>query len=85
MTFDPVKINLQQTQYQCGGRKSVCVTTEVCFVYNIKSDNQDANSAAGEPLSVPFLHLYASSLRKLLCFMTSCFLLRGALQTSATI
>lgn len=46
MTFDPVKINLQQTQYQCGGRKSVCVTTEVCFVYNIKSDNQDANSAA---------------------------------------
>uniref|UniRef100_A0A8C3AYL5 Integrin, alpha 1 n=1 Tax=Cyclopterus lumpus TaxID=8103 RepID=A0A8C3AYL5_CYCLU len=48
MTFDPVKINLQQTQYQCehGGRKSVCVTTEVCFVYNVKSDNQDVNPAA---------------------------------------
>uniref|UniRef100_A0A8C4GNN8 Integrin, alpha 1 n=1 Tax=Dicentrarchus labrax TaxID=13489 RepID=A0A8C4GNN8_DICLA len=40
MTFDPVKINLQQTQYQCehGGPKSVCVTTEVCFSYVIKSD-----------------------------------------------
>ncbi|XP_029300794.1 integrin alpha-1 [Cottoperca gobio] len=48
MTFDPVKINLQQTQYQCehGGRKSVCVTTEVCFVYSIKSDKQDVNAAA---------------------------------------
>ncbi|KAF1377677.1 hypothetical protein PFLUV_G00203230 [Perca fluviatilis] len=48
MTFEPVKINLQQTQYQCehGGRKSACVTTEVCFVYNIKSDKQDVNTAA---------------------------------------
>lgn len=48
MTFDPVKINLQQTQYQCerGARKSVCVTTEVCFVYGIKSDKQDLNAAA---------------------------------------
>ncbi|XP_034752463.1 integrin alpha-1 [Etheostoma cragini] len=48
MTFDPVKINLQQTQYQCeyGGRKSVCVTTDVCFVYAIKSDKQDINTPA---------------------------------------
>ncbi|XP_037608062.1 integrin alpha-1 isoform X1 [Sebastes umbrosus] len=48
MTFDPVKINLQQTQNQCehGGRKSACVTTEVCFVYSVKSDNQDVNAAA---------------------------------------
>uniref|UniRef100_UPI0037E79BC9 integrin alpha-1 n=1 Tax=Semicossyphus pulcher TaxID=241346 RepID=UPI0037E79BC9 len=47
MTFDPVKINLQQAQYQCdhGGRKSVCVKTEVCFAYSIKSDQQDVNSA----------------------------------------
>ncbi|XP_070706703.1 integrin alpha-1 [Pempheris klunzingeri] len=48
MTFDPVKIKLQQSQYQCehGGRKSVCVTTEVCFAYSIKSDQQDLNSTA---------------------------------------
>lgn len=50
MTFNPLKINLQHPQYQCehGGRKSVCVTTEVCFFYTIKSDNQDLSSAAGE-------------------------------------
>lgn len=54
MTFDPVKINLQQTQNQCehGGRKSACVTTEVCFVYSVKSDNQDVNAAAGESFSI---------------------------------
>lgn len=48
MTFDPVKINLQQAQYQCehGGRKSVCVKTEVCFVYSVKSDQQDVNADA---------------------------------------
>ncbi|XP_069025985.1 integrin alpha-1 isoform X1 [Embiotoca jacksoni] len=40
MTFNPAKINLQQSQYQCehAGRKSVCVATEVCFFYSIKSD-----------------------------------------------
>uniref|UniRef100_A0A8C4EVL8 Integrin, alpha 1 n=1 Tax=Dicentrarchus labrax TaxID=13489 RepID=A0A8C4EVL8_DICLA len=55
MTFDPVKINLQQTQYQCehGGPKSVCVTTEVCFSYVIKSDQPDSKSDAGEPFSIP--------------------------------
>ncbi|KAF3848656.1 hypothetical protein F7725_015153 [Dissostichus mawsoni] len=49
MTFDPVKINLQQAQHQCehGGRKSVCVKTEVCFVYIIKSDQQAEHPAAG--------------------------------------
>lgn len=54
MTFDPVKINLQQSQYQCehDGRKSVCVKTEVCFAYRIKSEQQDLNSVAGEPLSI---------------------------------
>ncbi|XP_068430110.1 integrin alpha-1 isoform X2 [Clinocottus analis] len=48
MTFDPVKINLQQSQYQCehGGRTSVCVTTDVCFVYHVKSANQGVNPAA---------------------------------------
>nr|XP_046231232.1 integrin alpha-1 isoform X2 [Scatophagus argus] len=46
MTFDPAKINLQQAQYQCeqGGRKSLCVKTEVCFTYSIKSDQQDLTS-----------------------------------------
>ncbi|XP_029940753.1 integrin alpha-1 isoform X1 [Salarias fasciatus] len=49
MTFNPAKINLQQAQHQCehGGRKSVCVVTEVCFDYSVKSDNQDLQSAAG--------------------------------------
>ncbi|XP_026152925.1 integrin alpha-1 isoform X2 [Mastacembelus armatus] len=46
MTFDPVKINLQQSQCEYGGRKSVCVKTEVCFFYSIKSDNKDLTSAA---------------------------------------
>uniref|UniRef100_A0A7N8XLD2 Integrin, alpha 1 n=1 Tax=Mastacembelus armatus TaxID=205130 RepID=A0A7N8XLD2_9TELE len=45
MTFDPVKINLQQSQCEYGGRKSVCVKTEVCFFYSIKSDNKDLTSA----------------------------------------
>uniref|UniRef100_A0A8D3DJB7 VWFA domain-containing protein n=1 Tax=Scophthalmus maximus TaxID=52904 RepID=A0A8D3DJB7_SCOMX len=49
MTFDPVKINLQQSQYQCehSGRKSMCVTTEVCFVYSVKSDKPKFDSDAG--------------------------------------
>ncbi|XP_061656318.1 integrin alpha-1 isoform X2 [Phyllopteryx taeniolatus] len=48
MTFDPAKINLQQAQYQCEhlGRKSVCVTTDVCFVYSVKSDKQDLKTKA---------------------------------------
>ncbi|TMS08504.1 Integrin alpha-1 [Larimichthys crocea] len=49
LTFDPVKINVQQAQYQCehAGRKSVCVQTDVCFTYSIKSDQQDLNFVAG--------------------------------------
>lgn len=52
MTFDPAKINLQQAQYQCehSGRKSVCVKTDVCFFYTVKSDKQDSSPAAGEVL-----------------------------------
>ncbi|XP_047228916.1 integrin alpha-1 isoform X2 [Girardinichthys multiradiatus] len=48
MTFNPVKINLQQAQYQCEhrGRKSVCVTTTVCFHYLVKSDKKDVDSYA---------------------------------------
>ncbi|CAK6955866.1 integrin alpha-1 [Scomber scombrus] len=48
MTFDPAKINLQQSQHQCerGGRISVCVTTEICFMYRIKSDQQYSNANA---------------------------------------
>lgn len=54
MTFNPAKINLQHSQYQCehGGRKSVCVTTELCFVYSIKSDNKDLSSAAGDACNI---------------------------------
>uniref|UniRef100_A0A8C5EIZ7 VWFA domain-containing protein n=1 Tax=Gouania willdenowi TaxID=441366 RepID=A0A8C5EIZ7_GOUWI len=54
MTFNPSKINLQQTQHQCdhGGRKSVCVMTEVCFAYSVKSDNQDAQPDFRDPLLV---------------------------------
>uniref|UniRef100_A0A667Z8X4 Integrin, alpha 1 n=1 Tax=Myripristis murdjan TaxID=586833 RepID=A0A667Z8X4_9TELE len=44
MTFDPVKINLQQTNCEPGGRKTVCVETQVCFTYSIKSDKQDSHS-----------------------------------------
>ncbi|XP_073334764.1 integrin alpha-1 [Pagrus major] len=46
MTFEPVKINLQQSQCEHYGRKSVCVTTEVCFAYTIKSDQPDLDYAA---------------------------------------
>lgn len=61
MTFDPAKINLQQSQHQCehGGRKSVCVKTKVCFAYSVKSDQQDQESAASEPAS--FLHSFIHS------------------------
>lgn len=56
MTFDPVKINLQQSQYQCehGGRTTVCVTTELCFIYSIKS-KEDLDASAGEPRNTPIL------------------------------
>ncbi|XP_062268869.1 integrin alpha-1 [Platichthys flesus] len=40
MIFDPAKINLQQSQCEVGGRKTVCVSTEVCFVYSVKSDKK---------------------------------------------
>ncbi|XP_047425973.1 integrin alpha-1 [Mugil cephalus] len=43
MTFNPAKINLQQSMFQCeyGGRTSVCVKTEVCFYYTIKSEQSN--------------------------------------------
>ncbi|KAM4634321.1 integrin alpha-1 [Polymixia lowei] len=44
MTFNPMKINLQQPNCDEKGRPTVCVTTEVCFNYSIKSDKQDSNS-----------------------------------------
>ncbi|KAM4527247.1 integrin alpha-1 isoform 2-T2 [Odontesthes bonariensis] len=48
MTFNPAKINLQQSQYQCehGERKSTCVQAKVCFHYHVKSDKKASNSAA---------------------------------------
>lgn len=50
MFFDPAKINVKQTEYECEhlGRKSVCVTTEVCFIYSVKSDKQNLKNKAGE-------------------------------------
>uniref|UniRef100_A0A3P8UE17 Integrin subunit alpha 1 n=1 Tax=Cynoglossus semilaevis TaxID=244447 RepID=A0A3P8UE17_CYNSE len=63
MTFDPVKINLQQSQYQCehGGRKSVCVKAEVCFVYSIKSDkaNDDSDTVIHYDLNLDALRAKA--------------------------
>ena len=38
MTFDPSKINLQQTNCDHQGRRTVCVQTKLCFTYSIKSD-----------------------------------------------
>ncbi|XP_017263420.1 integrin alpha-1 [Kryptolebias marmoratus] len=46
MTFNPVKINLQQSQYQCDGGTSVCVNTTICYRYLVKSQKPDLNSAA---------------------------------------
>uniref|UniRef100_A0A8C1A1Q4 Integrin subunit alpha 1 n=1 Tax=Cyprinus carpio carpio TaxID=630221 RepID=A0A8C1A1Q4_CYPCA len=48
MTFDPSKINLQQT-CQIQGRTTVCVKTKVCFKYRIKSD-KDTKTETGESL-----------------------------------
>uniref|UniRef100_A0A8C5BMJ5 VWFA domain-containing protein n=1 Tax=Gadus morhua TaxID=8049 RepID=A0A8C5BMJ5_GADMO len=38
MTFDPSKINIQQTNCEFQDRRTVCVQTELCFTYSIKSD-----------------------------------------------
>ncbi|XP_069370167.1 integrin alpha-1 isoform X2 [Paralichthys olivaceus] len=47
MTFNPAKINLQQSHHSCKpGQKAVCVLTEVCFVYSVKSDKLKVSSAA---------------------------------------
>uniref|UniRef100_A0A671UP47 Integrin, alpha 1 n=1 Tax=Sparus aurata TaxID=8175 RepID=A0A671UP47_SPAAU len=60
MTFNPVKINMQQAQCEHNGRKSVCVKTEVCFAYSIKSDQPTSKNATGEPSASHgdrFIHL----------------------------
>ncbi|XP_027881336.1 integrin alpha-1 isoform X1 [Xiphophorus couchianus] len=46
MTFEPTKINLQHSQYQCEhrGHKSVCVDTTVCFQYQVKSEKRHASA-----------------------------------------
>ncbi|KAG7271548.1 hypothetical protein CRUP_004011, partial [Coryphaenoides rupestris] len=46
MTFDPTKINLQQANCKDVNRMTVCVQTEVCFTYSIKSDKQGSTSNA---------------------------------------
>uniref|UniRef100_A0A3B5KQ75 VWFA domain-containing protein n=1 Tax=Xiphophorus couchianus TaxID=32473 RepID=A0A3B5KQ75_9TELE len=55
MTFEPTKINLQHSQYQCEhrGHKSVCVDTTVCFQYQVKSEKRHA-SATGELLKIRY-------------------------------
>lgn len=55
MTFNPVKINLQQSQYQCDGGTSVCVNTTVCYRYVVKSHKKDVNPPAGEQRQLYFL------------------------------
>ncbi len=59
MTFDPSKINLQQT-CQVQGRTTVCVTTKVCFKYRIKSDKK-TNTETGEEVM------------RFLCFLNQIF------------
>ncbi|XP_043999977.1 integrin alpha-1 [Gambusia affinis] len=46
MMFEPTKINLQHSQYQCEhrGHKSVCVKATVCFQYQVKSEKRHASS-----------------------------------------
>lgn len=46
MTFDPSKINLQQT-CQVHGKNTVCVKIRVCFRYRIKSE-KDKNTGTGK-------------------------------------
>uniref|UniRef100_A0A672NP76 Integrin subunit alpha 1 n=1 Tax=Sinocyclocheilus grahami TaxID=75366 RepID=A0A672NP76_SINGR len=58
MTFDPSKINLQQT-CQVQGRTTVCVKTKVCFKYRIKSD-KDTNTGTGEEV-MRFLYVFCQS------------------------
>ncbi|XP_056146316.1 integrin alpha-1 [Lampris incognitus] len=47
MTFDPMKINLQTFTCNRNGRDGVCVKTNVCFSYTVKSDKQDSNTVTG--------------------------------------
>uniref|UniRef100_A0A673NJH5 Integrin, alpha 1 n=1 Tax=Sinocyclocheilus rhinocerous TaxID=307959 RepID=A0A673NJH5_9TELE len=61
MTFDPSKINLQQT-CQVQGRTTVCVKTKVCFKYRIKSD-KDTNTGTGEEVMLIRYSLTLDSLR----------------------
>lgn len=69
MTFDPSKINLQQT-CQVQGRTTVCVKTKVCFKYRIKSD-KETNTGTGEEV----MHfLYVLSIKSFnFCFFKWCF------------
>lgn len=69
MTFDPSKINLQQT-CQVHGRTTVCVKTKVCFKYRIKSDT-DTNTETGKSLK---LFLYVLSVKSFIfCVFKCCF------------
>ncbi len=82
MTFDPVKINLQQSQCEHGGRISVCVTTKLCFTYSIKSDQQDLNADAGELFSIILLPPHCQICCILLFYA---FYICRVLQRSATV
>lgn len=71
MTFDPAKINLQQLQYQCehGGRRSVCVKTEVCFNFIIRSEKMKSPFTTGGPTPIP------SSITKKISIRCCCVLI----------
>lgn len=74
MSFDPAKINLQQSQCEHNGRKSVCVKTEVCFTYRIKSDKPDPNSMAGEPVTILCCFSHSFKVVVFSYFVFSCLL-----------
>lgn len=47
MSFNPMKINLQQQNCGIDKNRTVCVKTEVCFTYSIKSDREDSQAGNG--------------------------------------
>ncbi|XP_055064961.2 integrin alpha-1 isoform X1 [Misgurnus anguillicaudatus] len=54
MTFDPSKINLQQT-CQVHGKTTVCVKTKVCFKYRIKGKETDTKTVIRYSLTLDSL------------------------------
>lgn len=63
MTFNPSKVNLQQTEHQCehGNRKSICVKTKLCFTYRVKSDQPTVDTTANMTYTITLDSLRATS------------------------